>query len=1311
MNPVRLRSVLMCALLLAFPVSAAAPQEEKEADPDAKFLDQLVANGVPAAYGEIVSALSDSAGEALKEALKERPGDIARFANQKVWRDRISNLNQAIGRAVAALDVGGKVYSEDYYEAGVSAALTLIGELAGSDGGKALLQSYGITGPVVAAALTAVTVWRESSKALSESTVARELESLYATIETMTRSRGRTLGEGDPFPVTPENVEKVWKRIVSDPSFRRLFQVYVENELQKEFPQPDFWDKVEVYVADPVIAAAAGGLAPAEGFAAAAADPNAPVRESSAAERLERIQQQKLMAQHAEMKQYVAGLVGFLNRAAKAEEQRVIARRALAEMKAKIEAGGMTLDQYFAKIQKALESAGVVEAYLKKCMPEIEKAAREDDYETLQAHLRLSRDYVRDVVAWLPPSGPTAGLRVQLYDGLKASYRAAAEGIRAIRKRLALKVEKPPVPPPAQGQPGPVQAVDPQHYYEQYFKPLIKPFDWGGNGDPARVLNELRAAVAAGEFNPPDNLYALPAGRTPRADVIVQAWQKQNWAVAFGGAKGSLPVPDGPREESIAEYERRLKADIAARAGKTPDDLVALRQSLEAQGKAIEERFKEGNAMVFPSLYGKKPPEGETAEQARARIAAGQAIMEEAKRAGDALKPERDREAAVTAAWAGAGRMAGEAAAAEVAAARLTHAEIAGALASEMSLAQMKARAVAANVTAILGRLKAISLPPAGSPSTEDLLPSLRQAREFIERDPYTKLGTLPKPPDSTAGAGLAEAAGRIVEELRSRARQIRAAAARAEAEALALAEAYETGEKEFDALLSEFAEELDEIRQLAAPDFLSQDEWRRRRDAAQPAARSLRAAVESLVGRADQEASNREADAFWLQRAAVNFLRLVSVGQSYGVLEEAGSYGAGGSLRIPMMDDRGIVSGVPYPHYVTQAEKNEALAEMRAVWTSTNLSKFAGTLAPWLKELVEGYFQQLAQAPGFPEENFFVSSKDGGRAALPVTKSGLARAQEMLAKMQPGTPAFEEGWRALPSILPLEVSYGGSSVATFRDVVVPAQSPLSGPYTAFRNQLKELYGKQLQLADQMREDERKKQADEARRDLPALIAAVRKRLQDAQKLVDTAMAAQPGDRAAIEQLYQRLEDFHTSVLTSEPYPRMVQLYGWLGDANDPLFRDAADAASQVGMMSGRLHEAKSRLKDLLNRPEDRSARLKEFYDRFRQAYESRSEARLMGLIADSWSAGDGTTVDDLRDHFRNMFSVFNEIRVTVSNIQAQKVGTDLWQVSYDITITGRIFENNIKHEEKSSVTEQVQLDSRGGKIVRTLQGRFWYIQ
>ncbi|MEJ5299087.1 MAG: hypothetical protein WHZ52_13735, partial [Armatimonadota bacterium] len=1107
----------------------------------------------------------------------------------------------------------------------VSTGLFFLSELAGSESGKALLQAYGITGPIVATALTSFTIWRESGKALKEATMGRELESLYGAIENMTRSRGRTLGEGDPFPVTPENVEKVWKRIISDPAFRQLFKVYVEQELQKEFPGPGFWDKVDVYIADPIISAAAGGGTPADGFAAAAADPNAPVRESTAAERLEKIQQQRLMAQQAEMKQYVAGLIGWINRAAKVQEQQVIARQAFAQMKAKIEAGGMTLDQYFAKIQKALDMAGVVEAYLKTCMPAIEKAAKEDDYETLQVHLRMSRDYVRDVVAWLPATGPTAEYRKQLFDGLKASYKAAAEGIRAIKKRLAQKVEKPSPPPPAQGEQAPDRGGDPLNYYIQYFKPLIKPFDWGGNGDPGRAFKALQEAIAAGDFNPPDNLYALPAGKKPRADAILQAWQKQNWAVAFGGGGGgTLPVPDGAADQSIAEYERKLRADIAAQTGRIPEHLAA---------------------------------------QATA--------------------------------WATAASMAREAAAAEVAAAKLTHAEVASAMASELNLAQMKARGLVERMNVILSRLKTIPLPPSGTVSPEDLAPALGQARQAIEGDPYTKLGAVNKPPESTLGEGLTQVLRQIAGGLRGRAMVIRNEAARAEAEALALADAYERGEKEFNALLSEFAQDLRDIRELVAPAFLAQDDWVKRRDAVPAAARSLRAAAQALVARADQEASNREADAFWLQRADVNFQRLVSTGQNYGVLEEAGSYGPGGVLRIPSMDDRGIAASVPYPHYVTQAEKNEALAAMRAVWTSTNLAKFADTLAPWLKELVEGYFQQLAQAPGFPEENFFAGSPDGSRAGLPVTKSGLARAQELLAKMQPGTAAFEEGWRALPSIVPLLVSYGGSSVATFQEVVAPAQSPLSASYVAFRNKLKELYAQHLQLADRMREEERNKQADEARKNLPALIAAIRQRLQDAQKLVDAALAAQPGDRGAIQQLYQRLEDFHVNILTSEPYPRMTQAYGALGNPDDPLFKDAADVANQVGIMSGRLQEAKSRLQNLLNRPEDRTAELKEFYNRFKQAYESRSEARLMGLIADSWSAGDGTTVDDLRDHFRNTFSVFNEIRVAISNVQGQKVGTDRWQVTYDITITGRIFDNNIKHEEKSSVTEEVQLDSR----------------
>ncbi len=1303
---------LLAALLALAGPAALAQDDEPEADPDIQFLDQLATNGIPAAYGEILGALTDSAGDALKEAVKTRSSDLAKIANQKVWRDKISDINQAIGRLSAVLDVGGKIYSEQYDEAAITTATTLLSELAGSESGKALLQSYGITGPVVAAALTAFAIWRESAKALSEATMGRELESLYGSIENMTRSKGRTLGEGDPFPVTPENVEKVWKRILSDPAFRNLFKAYVENELQREFPGPGFWDKVDAYIADPVIAVAAGGGAPAGGFAAAAADPNAPVRESTAAERLEQVQQRRLMEQHAEVKQYVAGLIGWLNRAAKVQEQQVLARQALAELSAKLQAGGMTLEQYFAKIQKALDMAGVVEAYLKTCLPAIEEAAKKEDYETLQVHLRMSRDYVRDVVAWLPASGPTAEYRQQLFNGLKAAHNAAADGIRAIKKKLAQRVEKPSPPSPEPGQPAPAAKVDPVGYYVQYFKPLIKPFDWGGHPDASAALEKLRSAIRDGDMAPPDNLYALPPGKKPLADAIVDAWQKQNWAVAFGGGGGgTLPVPNGPEEGTIAAYERDLKAAVAGRASSLPEDLVSLRQSLKAQGEAIDARWKEGNAMVFPTMYGKKPPEGETAEQARARIAAGQAIEEEARRMSEALQPQREQEQAMANAWQEAIRMAQDAAAAGAAAAKLNHAAVLSQMTSELSVAKMQAAGVARSMSAILDRLKAISLPGPGIDSADELAPSLARARQDVERDPYTKLGPVAKPPDSTLSEGLSARLGAMAEAMSARARDIRNAAARAEAEALALADAYERGAKEFDALLSAFAEDLQEIRRLFAPDFLAQDEWRRRRETAPKAAANLRAAAAALMERAEQEASNREADAFWLRRVAANFQRLVSTGQSYGVVAESGSYGDGGALRIPLADDRGIVSTVPYRHYVTAAEKSEALAAMRAVWTSTNLSKFAEQLGPWLKEAVEAYFRQLSEAPGFPEDNFFVESKDGSWAGLPVTKSGLARAQEMLAKMQPGTSAFEENWKALPSIIPLEIGYAGTSTATFREVVVPAQSPLAAPYVAFRDRLKELYAQHLQLSAQMREDQWKKEAEEARRDLPALIAAIRQRLQEAQKLVDAAFAAQPGDRAAIEQLLARVEDFHTNTLTAEPYPRMTAAYGALGTPDDPLYRDAADAANQIGLMSGRLHEAKARLRELLDRPQDRTAEVKEFYDRFKQAYESRNEARLMGLIADTWSAGDGTTVDDLRDHFRNMFSVFNEIRVSVSNVQARQSGPDRWQVTYDITITGRIFDNNIRHEEKSSVTEEVRLDSRGGKIVRTLEGRFWYVQ
>jgi hypothetical protein len=122
--------------------------------------------------------------------------------------------------------------------------------------------------------------------------------------------------------------------------------------------------------------------------------------------------------------------------------------------------------------------------------------------------------------------------------------------------------------------------------------------------------------------------------------------------------------------------------------------------------------------------------------------------------------------------------------------------------------------------------------------------------------------------------------------------------------------------------------------------------------------------------------------------------------------------------------------------------------------------------------------------------------------------------------------------------------------------------------------------------------------------------------------------------------------------------------------------------------------------------------KIQDFYNQFKQAYESRSESQVMDLISDDWDAGDGTTLSDLEVNFRRIFSIFDSISCSISNIQVFPVSENMYNVSYDIVINGDNYERNLHHEEKSSVNEQVIIDKSGKvKINKTLNGRFWYIE
>ncbi|MBA4396096.1 MAG: hypothetical protein C0394_01710 [Syntrophus sp. (in: bacteria)] len=121
---------------------------------------------------------------------------------------------------------------------------------------------------------------------------------------------------------------------------------------------------------------------------------------------------------------------------------------------------------------------------------------------------------------------------------------------------------------------------------------------------------------------------------------------------------------------------------------------------------------------------------------------------------------------------------------------------------------------------------------------------------------------------------------------------------------------------------------------------------------------------------------------------------------------------------------------------------------------------------------------------------------------------------------------------------------------------------------------------------------------------------------------------------------------------------------------------------------------------------------VKDLYARFKQAYEGKNDSLLLSMISDEWQAGDGASLSDLQVNLRRSFKTFDEIRYNIQNLTVTPAQDGSYRVTYDVTITSRIYKRNLKHEEKSSIHEEVLIDRSGKpKISKTLGGRFWYVQ
>jgi hypothetical protein len=170
-----------------------------------------------------------------------------------------------------------------------------------------------------------------------------------------------------------------------------------------------------------------------------------------------------------------------------------------------------------------------------------------------------------------------------------------------------------------------------------------------------------------------------------------------------------------------------------------------------------------------------------------------------------------------------------------------------------------------------------------------------------------------------------------------------------------------------------------------------------------------------------------------------------------------------------------------------------------------------------------------------------------------------------------------------------------------------------------------------------------------------------------------------------------------------------------------PFYEQAKGEYASLGIKSGEIEtdlakllalveSARIKLKDQQAQENVASERIRELYGNFKNAYESRNDSAVVSHLSGSWQSDDGNGVPALQNRLRQTFRVFDEVRYTMQNLAVQRAGENRYNVSYDVTITSKIYKRNITHEEKSTVSEEVTIDPSGkAKISKTTGGRFWY--
>lgn len=1249
------------------------------------FLDQLATNGIPAVYGEILEAVTTSGAQNFQnEAWKG--GEIGKqLATQQYMRDSLKRIAGAIGDLTAALDVGGKLYSEQYDEAAISASLTFLGKMASSESGGAILKTIGITSTAyVTAAIIAFQVCRESSKALAAETKSSQLESLYGRVEGMVRDKSRkTLGQGDPFPPSSENIELIWNRVLNDPTFREIFKVYVTEQLNREFPEPGFFDSIGTYA-------------------------SSPFSSMSASETLEDKAKEELQKEYSTVKSYIAGLVSWLNRAGKVREQQAVARQELQKLADRIkQSSNLSMEQAIAKMDDAITMLGVVEVYLKDCNDKIEKAIKEKEIESLQVYMKTIANYVRDVIAWIPDRGPVAERRNIVFSDLKKAYAKAEAGFKLLLGEIKTRLEKPKVPELPVNVPQDIPKVDPSDFYKLYFSEILKPFDWGGVRDVSVIKEYYLKMLETGQFvHPLDNPNGpLPAGRETIAEKIEKAWSIEEYSVAAGS--GSKEPDEKDTIQGYKEYLRKKLYDV-----KAPEDILSLNKDVSVRSNEITNIYRRGNNLYWGKTEEGERVSGETEEQKKARKARGESLMAQSTQMGTDLKPAKDRLQALNLAWDQAKKMADETAAGIILTATLTRNE------TTDWMTQTKAYFIN-GLNPLFQQYHTLQARIKGFQDHSNMLEgarleeSIETLEKIISENSYAGLLGTKIPESSRMFSDVVTGIYRLTNPLHNRVENLKSAHNALQNNIQTIETMAELAEQ-WTELIAEASVSASEINRFIDPSFLYNDGrytgLRSMFDEMDKVASRHRSKIISLEKQCLQYIENGQEDISWLNAAMKNLDRFREAAQQAGVLSDSESLRFYANTDTNMVDGPKTTATHPYHHYLTEKERDSAVNILRNIIDTTNLGAFLKGVAPWLDREINRYLGELSSLPVVQEENFFTGYVQDEKVRV-VFKSKLSQAAALADKLVPGDKGFDEKWSEIRKLIPVGMQFK-SATDMFAEMKVPENAPTAKEYLALREKLKDLYSKHIVAAEESRKKEMSSLANQAISRWASIAGPLKERIKNGDEFVKKAADIARLDRPSLESLVKNIESLMGN-LNSDPLNAFSDASYYISQAN----LDRGDYAVDIRFINDgmrrlpeELSNALSAVKTRLLNFDDKTEAVKQFYETFKRAYEDKNDSGLMNCLSDQWEAGDGTTLYDVEEYFRNMFTVFDEIKLDITNMRVEKSGGETYRVSYDLLITGRIFADNMTHNEKSSVFEEVTATGGKIKISRTPEGRFWYV-